>query len=78
MPRSDYKTCKRCGRASSEVGVLSHNRLCEDCGRLNLEENVYGLVNHAGPEFRRWRAALAACVGGVLLDDDRASGDTQG
>lgn len=68
MPRLDYKTCKRCKRKSSEVGELSHQRLCSDCGAANLIENVMDLVNHSGPNFARWRIAIAASVGGVLLD----------
>jgi hypothetical protein len=27
------------------------------------------MVAHSGPGFERWRRAMAACVGGVLLDD---------
>lgn len=25
---------------------------------------------HRGPTFEKWRRAMAACVGGQLLDDD--------
>ena len=69
MPRPDYRTCRVCGRSAEEVSPLSHTRLCiEDALRLR-EENARSLAAKSGPEFRRWRRAMAASVGGVLLDD---------
>jgi hypothetical protein len=32
---------------------------------------------HRGPYFERWRRAMAACVGGVLLEDLEALLDEQ-
>jgi len=69
MPRSDYKTCKGCGKPSSEVGDLSYTRLCAACGHARLEENIVGIATHSGPAFLRYRRAMVAAFGGVLLDD---------
>lgn len=77
MPRLDYKTCKGCGRHASEVGELSHTRLCEECGTVNLYENVLGLVTHSGPAFARWRHGMAACVGALLLDQSVTASNTR-
>ena len=30
---------------------------------------VTQLRNHSGPHFDHWRKQMAACVGGVLLDE---------
>jgi hypothetical protein len=30
------------------------------------------MIQHTGPAWRRWRRAMAASVGGVLLDDVNA------
>jgi RNA polymerase subunit RPABC4/transcription elongation factor Spt4 len=73
MPRSDYKRCKGCDRTTDECGSLSHNRLCAECGVDRLTENVVGISTHTGPAFTRWRRALAASVGGVLVDDALAA-----
>jgi hypothetical protein len=69
MPRPDYKRCRVCGRHTDEVGPLSHTRLCAADGIERFNRNVLGLSEHRGPEFIRWRRAMAASVGGVLLDD---------
>jgi hypothetical protein len=78
MPRLDYKTCKGCGRPSTEVGTLSHSRLCITCAVDREESNNFGISRKSGPEFHRWRQQMAACVGGVLLDDARPGGHTGG
>lgn len=69
MPRRDYKTCKSCRKHVSEVGPVSHTRLCSDCADAILVENIIGISTHSGPAFLRWRRACAAAVGGVLLDE---------
>lgn len=69
MPRLDYKRCRQCRKHVSECGTLSHARLCGECGAVNLVENVAGLIAHAGPAFLRYRRAMVAAYGGVLLDD---------
>jgi hypothetical protein len=43
--------------------------LCVDCGEARRRANFVGLRTKSGPEFVHWRRSLAACVGGVLLDD---------
>src|SRR5437868_4062521 len=40
MPRSDYKTCRVCGRHESEVGPLSHTRLCSEHSAQRFTENI--------------------------------------
>jgi len=69
MPKATYKRCRSCGRHSDEVGALSHTRLCLDCGQLLLEQNALGLAVKSGEAWVRWRRAMAASVGGVLLDE---------
>jgi hypothetical protein len=34
-----------------------------------LRENVLQMHARRGPNWARWRRSMAACVGGVLLDD---------
>jgi hypothetical protein len=51
------------------VGELSWQRLCVECGDERRAENVVQLNAHSGPWFDHWRRAMAASVGGVLLDD---------
>jgi hypothetical protein len=36
-----------------------------------VAENVAGLATMSGAPKERWRRGMAACVGGVLLDDAR-------
>ena len=69
MPRLDYKRCKGCDRPASEVGELSHERLCSSCGAENLYENVAAMVMKSGPGWLKWRRAMAASVGGILAAD---------
>ena len=71
MPRDDYKTCKACGRHVDEAGPMSRRRLCAECGEERLRENIDGIHFHRGPAFTRWRRALAASVGAVLLDEEQ-------
>jgi hypothetical protein len=70
MPRGRpaIRHCRNCGEAV-ERNDRSHTKLCPKCSYDLLEENVHGLAAHAGPAFERWRRAMAASVGGVLLDD---------
>jgi hypothetical protein len=48
---------------------MSWTGQCPTCGTRALAENIIGLTNHSGPAFNRWRRAMAASVGGVLLDE---------
>ena len=66
MPRLDYVNCWNCGRHASEVGELSHTRLCTECATKRLTENLVGLKTMSGPFVYRWRARLAASVGASL------------
>jgi hypothetical protein len=74
MPRITYRSCKRCGRRQPDVGPISWTRQCVECGVRELEHNIIGLHTHSGPAFDRWRRAMAASVGGVLLDDQPEQG----
>lgn len=56
---------------SAEVGPLSHTRQCVECGQLKLEQNALGMAYKTGDAWLRWRRAMAASVGGVLLDGAR-------
>lgn len=53
---------------------MSHSGQCLDCGKARLAENVYGISEHRGPAFHRWRRAMAASVGGILHDDLQQTG----
>lgn len=69
MPDARRRNCKGCRKPDSEVGPISWRGFCESCYHERVEENVEGLHTHSGAPFLRWRRAMAASVGGVLLDD---------
>jgi ribosomal protein L37E len=71
MPRLDYKNCRACGRHADDAGPLSHTRLCAQCGDVRNRRAALEQHHHSGEFFQVWRRALAASVGGVLLDDAR-------
>jgi len=71
VPKRSYATCRICGRHRSEVGLLSHGRLCGDCGPILKDANNDQLHEKRGPAFALWRRRMAASVGAVLLDDVR-------
>jgi len=48
---------------------MSWKGQCPACSEARLRENVIGLHTHSGVAIHRWRRAMAASVGGVLLDD---------
>ena len=58
-----------CGKHDSEVGPITWRGKCATCWPKLERDNAYSLQAHSGPEFQRWRRALASSVGGVLLDD---------
>jgi hypothetical protein len=68
MARPKIRHCRGCG-AEVDPRTLSRTKLCPVCGLERLEENVRGIAAHSGPAFERWRRAMAASVGAVLLDD---------
>lgn len=48
---------------------MSARGRCQPCWTANQVDNIRQLANHRGPYFKHWRQAMAASVGGVLLDD---------
>lgn len=48
---------------------MSRTRLCVECSGELERANALGIHHKTGPYFRNWRRAMAASVGGVLLDD---------
>lgn len=71
MPRTDYKTCRLCGRHTDEVGPLSHTRLCQQCWETRLIASVVEQKQHSGPIFQHWRLRIAASVGAVFPERER-------
>lgn len=69
MPKETYARCRLCNRHRDEVGLLSHTRLCGECARVELLENVDGLHFKRGWPLERWRRGMAASVGAVLPED---------
>jgi hypothetical protein len=75
MPKGYPRTsCKHCGRPVAECGPLSKRGLCADDTKARMDANLLCLVTHSGPYFDHWRAAMAASVGAVLVDDDGRRG----
>jgi predicted amidophosphoribosyltransferase len=62
MGHPDYRNCKNCGRHASECGPLSWTRLCEDCGRELLHENIDGIHDRQGRAWARWRIGMVSSV----------------
>ena len=69
MPSDRRVTCKVCGRHTSECGPISWRGKCGFCAERLQAENIAGMGLKTGYPFRRWRHAMAASVGGVLLDE---------
>jgi hypothetical protein len=63
--------CQSCGGHVTEVGELSWTGKCQLCWQQAVFSNVAQMMDRRGPNFSRWRSSMAACVGGVLLDDLR-------
>jgi hypothetical protein len=70
MPRGRPKIrhCKVCG-AETDPADLSLHKKCPACTARLMDENNSQLAAHNGPYFDKWRRAMAASVGGALLDD---------
>lgn len=66
-------SCKVCGGSPEEVGDISGTGLCRKHSEERKNANNVQLNEHRGPYFDRWRRAMAASVGGILLDDQKAS-----
>ena len=71
MRRSHFhpSRCKVCGKKSDEAERISQTGLCGEHARERLLSNIEQMHERSGPNFHRWRRAMAACVGGVLVDD---------
>lgn len=52
---------------------MSWTGQCRECGEAALYANARGISRHEGPEFQRYRRAMVAAFGGVLLDDARVA-----
>ncbi len=61
-----------CGREGTPEDRISQTGKCGDCARALLVSNIDQMRERSGPNFVRWRRAMAASVGGVLLDDVKA------
>jgi hypothetical protein len=66
-------TCRNCGKHKREVGPISWRGKCGVCGPLLAVQAADDLHYHRGPIHRLWRQRMAACVGGVLVDEARAT-----
>lgn len=62
-----HRACKVCGARYPFVTVSARG-LCPDHIVKRIEENATQLRAHEGPYFQRWREAMAASVGGSLVD----------
>lgn len=69
MPDLRRRNCRRCGEHDSKVGPITWGGYCIDCGIAVERENVMQMVSRSGPNWSKWRRAMAACVGGVLAED---------
>jgi hypothetical protein len=49
--------------------LLSWRGYCGACGPILADENADALHYKTGDGFTHWRRSMAACVGGVLLDE---------
>ena len=73
MPDFRRATCQRCNGHKSYVGPISWSGLCQECAIDRVTENIVGLATKETGTTRRWRRGLAAGIGAVLVDDERAA-----
>jgi hypothetical protein len=66
--------CIVCERVRREAELFSARGKCPNCGHGRMIENVHAMRARSGPNWLRWRRAMAASVGGVILDDKREQG----
>jgi hypothetical protein len=66
--------CQRCNGHRDDVGEISWSGLCIGCAQEGLTMNVAQMYARTGPNWKKWRRAMAGCVGGVLLEDMPKSG----
>ena len=75
MANSHRATCKVCGRHKSEVGEISWEGYCIEHGIEARDRANDELHYKHGPTWKKWRQAMAACVGGTLVEDMEISED---
>ena len=69
MTSRTYARCRRCGAHRDDGASLSKRGYCITCGKTIHNQQTDELHYHRGPYFKQWRRAMAASVGGVLVDD---------
>lgn len=52
---------------------MSWTGQCGPCGEAALYANAHGISRHEGPEFQRYRRAMVAAFGGVILDEPQSA-----
>jgi len=72
MPDFRRAHCTRCGGHRTNVGPISWSGLCQECAIEAVVKNIAGLATKDTAVTRRWRVGLAAGIGSVLVDDERA------
>ena len=58
MPRLDYVHCANCNGHRDDVGPLSSTRLCAECSRAILTDNIEGIATKTGAAYKRWRGGV--------------------
>jgi hypothetical protein len=61
--------CLTCGKSRYEVGEISWQGNCRDCGQLRLAENIIGIATQTGPGYRRWKSGMLKWA--ATLEPDR-------
>lgn len=77
-PHFHPASCKVCGATADEVGAISQTGLCPDHSKERFLDNLDAMKTMSGPYAHNWRRAMAASVGGVLLDDVLGDAHTGG
>lgn len=62
MPHPKTVHCKLCHRHTDECGPLSARKKCASCAESAVIENNTAMAEKSGPEYDRWRAAMARAV----------------
>lgn len=69
MSAGNRARCRYCGKHRNEVGPISWAGYCAKHGVMVRDQANDDMHYHRGPYFLHWRRAMAASVGGVLVDD---------
>lgn len=59
MPNGARRHCIHCGRHDSEVGAISWQGNCAECGDNRLVENIVGIHTKTGVAHRRHVIGMA-------------------